>query len=73
MAYFYLQWNREVQQALLARSTPQSSSVMLLVEEGIFAWGVVNIKAPFGQPIQPLPNARIQEKGNIAPPRDTCC
>ena len=56
------------QAALLARSVAQSSRVMVLVEEGIFAEGVVNIKAPsIGQP-QPVPNACIQEKGNIARP-----
>ena len=39
------------QAALLASSVAQSSRVMVLVEEGIFAEGVVNIKAPsIGQP-----------------------
>ena len=56
------------QAVLLARSPAQSSRVMVLVEEGIFAGGVVNIKAPSdGQP-PPVPNACIQEKGNIARP-----
>ena len=56
------------QAALLARSVAQSSRVMVLVQDGIFAEGVVNIKAPsIGQP-QPVPNACIQEKGNIARP-----
>ena len=56
------------QAALLASSVAQSSRVMVLVEGGIFAEGVVNIKAPsIGQP-QPVPNACIQEKGNIARP-----
>ena len=51
--------------ALLARSMSQSSRVMVLMEDGIFAWGVVNIKAPSDDP------AKCQDPGKgqqIAPP-----
>ena len=59
-AYFYLQRNREVQQALLARPRSKVAVSCCLWRRCIFAWGVVNIKAPFGQPSNPcqMPESR---------------
>ena len=51
--------------ALLARSMSQSSRVMVLMEDGIFAWGVVNIKAPSDDPAKCLDPGKGQQ---IAPP-----